>query len=202
MRCWLPLRHAVTEGLAFVVGHLGLQTVRKSPPALICKGPWRTNSQEQTGNSFPTADRLTQISWDWNVHWRHSRKNPLRIPALHMTHLLEFPCDSQLCTWMELSFVCVFIIGWTFAANGTCPAECWLLGSPCFFVNLNGGGRGNIPPIRSQTSARWMARRGRLVESWLWTSFPLVCAVLWIPLLPLPTRFWVGCWLANSFLPT
>lgn len=24
-----------------------------------------------------------------------------------MIHLLEFPCESQLCTWMELSFVCV-----------------------------------------------------------------------------------------------
>lgn len=107
---------------------------------------------------------------------------------------------SQLCTWLiswnfhvthssapGWSFLlCVFFfIGWTFAANGTFPAECWLLGSPCFFVKLNGGGRGKIPPVRSQTSARWVARRGRVVESWLWTSFPLVCAVLWIPLLPL-----------------
>lgn len=26
-----------------------------------------------------------------------------------MIHLLEFPCESQLCTWMELSFVCVCV---------------------------------------------------------------------------------------------
>lgn len=33
------------------------------------------------------------------------RKNPLRVPALRMIHLLEFPRESQLYTWMEFSFV-------------------------------------------------------------------------------------------------
>lgn len=27
-----------------------------------------------------------------------------------MIHLLEFPCESQLCTWMEFSFVCVCVL--------------------------------------------------------------------------------------------
>lgn len=65
-----------------------------------------------------------------------------------MIHLLEFPCESQLCTWMEFSFVCVrffFFFFWLehlLLMELTQPAKCWLYGSPCFFVNLNEKGRG------------------------------------------------------------
>lgn len=151
-------------------------------------------------NWFPTADRLTQILRDWNVHWRHLGKNSLKTPVLHMIHLLEFPCESQLCTWMELSFVCVFLFGWTFAANGTCPAECWLLRSPCFFVNLNEKGRGGrgspsgeSPPsclclFCQESQTGWMLMR---------TPSPFVRAVSWT--LP-PSSSKVLSWLLVSKL--
>lgn len=61
------------------------------------------------GNSLPTADRLTRISFETEIFTEDNlRKNPLKVPALRMIHLLEFPCESQLCTWMDLSFVCYY----------------------------------------------------------------------------------------------
>lgn len=36
---------------------------------------------------------------------RTLEKESSKGPSSAMIHLLEFPCESQLCTWMELSFV-------------------------------------------------------------------------------------------------
>ena len=154
----------IAEGLAFVFWHLVLQKNMLSPRE-------QTHSRADGGLVSHSWQIDSDFVRDWNVRWRHLRKNPLQIPALHMIHLLEFPCESQLCTWMELSFVCVcFLFGWTFAANGTCPAECWLWGSPCFFVNLNEkgrGGKGENLPCRSPLQPRGIARRGK--TGWMLT---------------------------------
>lgn len=82
-----------------------------------------------------------------------------------MIHLLEFPCESQLCTWMEFSFVyaCVcFDFVEHLLLNGTHPVESWLCGSPRFFVNLNEEGRGGRgkPPQFGIPSCSSICQRG------------------------------------------
>lgn len=78
--------------------------------------------------------------------------------------------------------LCLFcFFGWTFAANGTYSAKCWLLGSPCVFVNLNEkgrGGRGKQPQFRFQPLAgAARAERDRLAGCCLRTLPPVLCAV-------------------------
>lgn len=142
-------------GAGLVFWHPVLGTVPRTAGKPSCRSGW--------GIHFPQRTDWLGLFFffffgDWNLHWRHLRKNPLRVPALRMIHLLEFPRESQLCTWMEFSFVYgVFFffifLAWTFAANGTYTAECWLCGSPCFFVNLNEKGGDPTSVFGSQTSA-------------------------------------------------
>lgn len=130
--------------------------------------------QSMQAHSRPDGELIscswqTPILWDWNVHWRHLRKNPLKIPALHMIHLLEFPCESQLCTWIEFSFVCVCVLFYLvehLLLMGLAQLSAGSEEARVSFVNLNeegSGGRGSKPappipppppPFRSQTSAQ------------------------------------------------
>lgn len=131
-------------------------------------------TQEQLDNWFPKAYRLTLILWDWNVHWRHLRKNPQKIPTLCMIHLLEFPSESQLCTWMEfLLCVCAcaharrfFFLSYYYLVEhlllmGLVQLNAGPEGSPSFFVNLNKKrGKGKSLCLDPQPQLHPLARKG------------------------------------------
>ena len=72
--------------------------------------PASTLPREQMGTLFPTADRLTQMLRDWNVHWGHLRKNPLKIPALQWFISWNFHVNhSSAPGWSFLLCVCVCV---------------------------------------------------------------------------------------------
>lgn len=72
-----------------------------------------------------------------------------------MIHLLEFPCESQLCTWIEFSFVCVCVLFYLvehLLLMGLAQLSAGSEEARVSFVNLNeegSGGRGSkpAPPI-------------------------------------------------------
>lgn len=91
----------VIEGLALVSGHLVLQNKSRSP----------RQQAQQLGTSFPTADRLTQIFWGWNVHWGPWRKNPPKVPALLRSISWNFHVNHSSAPGWSLFFcVCVFLL--------------------------------------------------------------------------------------------
>lgn len=147
----------IAEGLAFVFWHPVLQNTARVPASKLTQ-----SRRELVSHSWQTDSDFVR---DWNVHWRRFRKNPTDPSSAHDS-------SSGISMWitalhLDGAFFCVcvfFLFGWTFAANGTCPAECWLWGSPCFFVNLNEkgrGGRGENLPCRSPLQPRGVARRGK-----------------------------------------
>lgn len=160
---WLLLHHAIPGGLAFVVWHLGQQEVRKSSQASSLQNRWRTGSLQLTGwLRFCETEMFTEDTWE-RILWRSQRCAWFISWNFHVNH-------SSAPGWSFLLCVCVFLLfGRTFAANGTCPAECWLLGSPCFFVNLNEKGRGRRGKKSLQSDPKrqpgeWPGG-GRLLES-------------------------------------
>ena len=124
-----PPGQSLTHGLliAAVAAAAAAASRRSSRGWPLCSGilcyqknhevPASTLPQEQMGTLLPAADRLPQILWDWNVHWGHLRKNPLRVPALqwfiswnfHVNHSSAPGWSFLLCVYVcVFVFLCVF----------------------------------------------------------------------------------------------
>lgn len=129
------------------------------------KSSWRTDFPKRTDWLwFCETEMFTEDTWErilrrsqlcvWFISWNF-QVNHSSAPGW------SFFCVCVRVRTCTQIFFFKLLFGWTFAANGTCPAERWPWGSPSFFVNLNKKrGKGKSLRLDPQPQLHPLARKG------------------------------------------